>query len=124
MTGLDPCDCGSGRGYATCCGPLHLGAAQADTPEQLMRSRYSAFVRWLPDYLVRTWHPRTRPEQLAPVPGVTWTGLQILDASGDQVEFIAHSLLDGEPVELHERSSFVHRAGRWFYLDGQISPAP
>ena len=43
----DACSCGSGAGYARCCGrwhdgPLHL---QAPAAEALMRSRYSACVR-------------------------------------------------------------------------------
>ena len=36
---------GSGSAYETCCGPLHVGARQAETPEELMRSRYSAYAR-------------------------------------------------------------------------------
>lgn len=30
-----------------------------------MRSRYSAYVRHLPDYLRATWHPDTRPAELS-----------------------------------------------------------
>ena len=41
------CPCHSGLRYAACCGPLHEGAREADTPEALMRSRYAAFARGL-----------------------------------------------------------------------------
>lgn len=86
-----------------------------------MRSRYSAFATGDVDHLFRTWHPRTRPtEELRPAGG--WTGLEIVDvvdgAEGDStgiVEFIARN----EHGDLHERSRFERRAGRWFYLDAE-----
>ena len=39
----EPCPCGSGQSYTTCCGPWHAGVP-APTAEALMRSRYSAYV--------------------------------------------------------------------------------
>lgn len=118
MTAGARCPCGLG-GYVDCCGPLHRGAALAETAEQLMRSRYSAFALGLANYLYITWHPRTRPEHVD-AGGVHWTGLEIIDVVDGQpwdadgiVEFVArHS--DGE---LRERSTFAKRAGRWFYVD-------
>ena len=90
-----------------------------------MRSRYSAYAVADADHLFRTWHPRTRPEHVLGTPGTTWTGLAILDvvdggpddATGI-VEFRA-TYLDpaaGTPGELHERSLFERRAGRWVYV--------
>ena len=117
------CPCGSGRAYELCCGPLHDGAARAETAERLMRSRYAAYARRRLDYVFRTWHPRTRPDELAPVPGLVWTGLTVLaveaggpdDADG-LVEFEAAFRTPQGPDALHERSRFVRRAGRWVYL--------
>jgi SEC-C motif domain protein len=55
--------------YANCCQPWHQGwahAAHATTPEQLMRSRYSAYAlathnnpqgHAMLAYLQATWHP-------------------------------------------------------------------
>ncbi len=43
-----------------------------------MRSRYTAYALGLDDHVFRTWHPRTRPDDLAPDPGVGWTGLEVL----------------------------------------------
>ncbi|MET0703862.1 MAG: YchJ family metal-binding protein [Mycobacterium sp.] len=118
------CPCGSGADYLACCGPLHHGERQARTAEELMRSRYSAFARADADYLFRTWHPRTRPTEVAVDPGTTWTGLEITDvvaggADDDRgvVEFTAHFDSAGRADEMHERSRFARRAGRWFYLD-------
>lgn len=86
-----------------------------------MRSRYAAYVIGDAGHLLRTWHPRTRPTDLEPDPGVRWTALQVLDATEDgdtaQVEFRAS--YDGG--SMHERSRFERRAGRWFYVDGDVS---
>lgn len=112
------CPCGSGTAYDGCCGRLHRGAAQARSPEELMRSRYAAFAVGDLDHVFRTWHPRTRPAQIEPDPGLTWTGLQVLDATGEEVEFVASYLRDGVPGERRERSRFEQRAGRWVYVDG------
>ncbi len=71
------CPCGSGASYAECCGRLHRGEA-AQTAEQLMRSRYSAFVVGDETYLFRTWHPRTRPDDVTVASDRTWTGLEVL----------------------------------------------
>jgi SEC-C motif domain protein len=121
------CPCGSGAGYQLCCGPLHHGERHAATAEQLMRSRYSAFASGDSDYLFRTWHPRTRPEELAMDADLVWTGLEVTDTvAGDlddargEVEFTAHFEAAGRSGSMRERSRFERRAGRWCYVDGDI----
>lgn len=123
-----PCPCGSGTTYDACCGRLHRGAARAATAEELMRSRYSAYAVGDLDHVFRTWHPRTRPEDLTPDPGLTWTRLDILgtaaggeDDEEGEVEFEAHYRTSTGPGVLHERSRFARRAGRWVYVDGQAT---
>lgn len=98
-----------------------------------MRSRYSAFIAKNADYLLATWHPATRPEELMMDDGLRWLRLDILDTQGGSlfetegvVEFRAHyrSIPQGdEPAErgmLHERSRFIRRDGDWVYMDGEI----
>ena len=121
-TDTRPCPCGSER-YAECCEPLHDGARAAETAEELMRSRYSAYARRDPNYVFRTWHPRTRPATIDE-DGPTFTGLEILstsDGGADDeeglVEFRAHFTDRGLPGELHELSHFVRRGRNWVYLD-------
>jgi SEC-C motif domain protein len=121
------CPCGSGEPFGRCCLPLHVGERQAETAEQLMRSRYSAYAVNDVDYIWQTWHPRTRPDALTPEPGVTWTGLEIVDTvdgrAGDasgEVEFRAHYRQNRRGGTLHERSRFAVRARRWFYVDGEL----
>ncbi|HLS92092.1 MAG TPA: YchJ family protein [Microbacterium sp.] len=121
----DPCPCGSGRAYADCCGALHRGERDAATPEELMRSRYAAFAKRDPFYLARTWHPRTRPADVSADPQLAWTGLDVLSSSvrGDTgtVDFVArYDGPDGQG-ELREHSRFARRAGRWVYVDGDVS---
>lgn len=121
MSFATACPCGSDRPYPSCCGPLHAGAAVAETPEQLMRSRYSAFARGDADYLLRTWHPRTRPDALDLDDGTEWTGLEILGAAGDEVAFTARYRTAAGEGAMTERSRFARRGGRWFYVDGDVS---
>ncbi|GAB2454173.1 YchJ family protein [Streptomyces incanus] len=118
-----PCPCGLPETYGACCGRFHSGAAAAPTAERLMRSRYCAFVRLDAGYLLRTWHPRTRPERADLDPGMRWTGLEILEAAGGSafhstgtVTFRA-SYRGGS---LHERSRFERVGGAWVYVDGEF----
>lgn len=120
MTLQRTCPCGSGTAYDACCGRLHRGAALAETAEQLMRSRYAAYAVGDTDYVFRTWHPRTRPDDLTPDAGLTWTGLSIVGAGEGWVEFVASYERGGVPGELRERSRFEQRAGRWVYVDGEM----
>jgi SEC-C motif domain protein len=119
------CPCGSALAYAACCGRFHAGLP-ATSPEALMRSRYSAYVLGLRDYLLDTWHPDTRPAALEPdPPGLRWLGLEVRrapmhDDDHGTVEFIARSKLGGRAHRLHEVSRFVRAGGRWLYLDGDV----
>jgi SEC-C motif-containing protein len=103
--------------YSSCCGRFHRGEAAPDSPEQLMRSRYAAYAVGDLDYVFRTWHPRTRPDDLSPTPGLTWTGLEVLAANDDEVDFIAHFTTPDGAGELRERSRFEQRGGRWVYVE-------
>ncbi len=121
----DPCPCDAALAYAACCGRYHVGPQhlQAPTAEALMRSRYSAYTLQLGDYLMATWHPRTRPDPpMQFEPGLRWLGLQVLrhvpiDARHAQVEFVARSKQGGRAHRHQELSRFVHDGGRWLYFD-------
>jgi len=94
-----------------------------------MRSRYAAFARGETAYLLRTWHPDTRPAGLNLDGGPRWTGLEILGTSGGSafhdegtVTFRAHHLgADGSPGVQQERSRFTRLDGAWMYVDGKVS---
>jgi len=118
------CPCNSAQDYEECCKPLHEGKA-ALTAESLMRSRYSAYVLKLEDYLLKTWHPSKRPKILDLSSDETkWSGLEIIDKEQggaddhtDIVEFVACFEHQGAEQKLRERSRFVKRSGHWLYKD-------
>lgn len=105
--------------------------SEPTTAEELMRSRFAAFKRADAAWLLRTWHPSTRPEPLDLSDNPRWRGLQIVDVQGGGadalsgiVEFRATYLQeDGGLGILHERSRFVREDGRWFYVDGDLLDA-
>ncbi len=124
-----PCPCDSGQPYADCCGPWHTGlilGVHAPTPEALMRSRYSAYLLGLIDYLLATWHASTSPGELDLAP-VKWLGLEVRHAqsTGDAgvVEFVARCRTSAGAERLHETSRFVRTEGRWYYIDGKMNDA-
>ncbi|WP_433613090.1 YchJ family protein [Prescottella agglutinans] len=119
----DRCPCLSGEQYGQCCGRFH-GGADAPTAEQLMRSRYAAFAVGDADYLLRTWHPSTRPATLEVDPELVWRRLDVLHSSGGgllddagTVEFVAYYADHGDRGAMREHSRFVREHGRWFYVD-------
>lgn len=122
---MSACPCGSGRDLDACCGPLVDDGVPAETAEQLMRSRYTAFVLGRPEHLWRTWHPRTRPDEVE-LPPVEWTGLTVVhvesggtdDSSGVVGFEAAFTGADGPDV-LRELSRFERRGGRWVYVEGR-----
>ena len=115
LPGDSPCPCGGGD-YAGCCAAYLRRESWPAIAEALMRSRYTAFALGDSEYLLRTWHPRTRPDDVRPDPGTRWTGLRILAAEADTVEFVA----SWEGGAMHEVSRFEQRAGRWVYVDGEV----
>lgn len=87
-----------------------------------MRSRYTAFALADAEYLLRTWHPRTRPDTLE-LDDREWTGLEVVDrvdGGPDDlmgiVGFVAGWSAGGQRGSLGERSAFVRRGSRWVYL--------
>lgn len=124
------CPCDSTRTYHDCCEPFHLSVMNAaesgtaaDSPERLMRSRFSAFVLNLPDYLERTWHQSTRPKvELDDNPN--WVQLQIVESRESKnegfVHFRAFYEVQGELGMMEEKSDFVREDGQWFYLQGVV----
>ncbi len=93
-----------------------------------MRSRYTAYAVHAGDHLFRTWHARTRPQDVEPDERVRWVGLDVVDVvdggpddAEGVVEFRAHWVSDDDGAtrrgEVHERSRFTRRAGRWVYVE-------
>lgn len=88
-----------------------------------MRSRFSAFALGDGEYLLRSWHPSTRPEELVLEDGLRWYRLDIeqterggpFDTSG-VVAFAAYYKGHETGVQ-RETSRFVREQGNWYYVE-------
>jgi len=126
------CPCGSGNDYAGCCEPFIKGESNPETAEQLMRSRYSAYVLEEISYIHDTLHPDARADWDEKgarewSKSSTWNGLEIVGTEaggpGDEtgkVEFIAGFFMEGKQLIHHELAVFEKSAGRWYFKDGEM----
>ncbi|WP_281763883.1 YchJ family protein [Neptunitalea lumnitzerae] len=122
------CYCGNTKPYSECCEVFHRNGGNTATAEQLMRSRYSAFVLANGDYLMLSHHSKTRPVRekkaiVAWAKSVNWIKLEVLatqkgnptDDKGT-VTFNAYFFENGKVDVIHEKSAFVKEKGVWKYL--------
>lgn len=128
---MDLCPCGSNVSYAECCQPLIKAKQRALTAEQLMRSRYSAYVKKELGYILTSLHPEHRSDYdekstRAWAEGATWHSFEIVkamrggaeDVEG-QVEFVVTYTEAGTKKEHHELSSFKKSDGTWYFTTGK-----
>jgi SEC-C motif-containing protein len=117
--------------FKDCCEPLIRKETTAGTAEQLMRSRYTAYVLTEIDYLAQTTHPDHRAD-FDPKAARNWSEnsewkeLEIVAAEGggpeDEegiVEFIARFSSKAIIQNHHERAEFKKQDGQWYFVDGQ-----
>ncbi len=127
---IDYCPCGNNKTYKECCKPLIDGVEKAETAEQLMRARYTAFTKAKVNYIMRSHQKKTRPlkerdKMQKWLNAVEWMGLVVVktedgnanDSSGT-VEFRAIYLEDGQTQVIHEKSFFEKEKGKWVYVSG------
>jgi SEC-C motif-containing protein len=122
------CPCKSEKEYAQCCEPFIIGSHFPETPEQLMRSRYTAYTRANIDYIIATMKDaalknfdKASAKQWAE--SVTWVKLKVLRAyieptipDAGFVEFKAYYRYKKQMHVMHEFSEFRKENGRWFYV--------
>lgn len=119
------CFCGSDLNFKSCCERFIKGSQKASTAEELMRSRYSAYVLCDAKYLIQTTHPSKRA--LYTIKDIEdwslenkWLRLQVLKASQKKVEFKAYYLDANLQDQVHhELSTFEYLNGFWYYLEGR-----
>ncbi len=122
-----PCPCGSGQLFGSCCQLLHAGQ-HAQSAEQLMRSRYSAYALGNIDYIVQTTVPAQ--QTMLDVAAITawsqqsqWQRLVIhqvqakANARHAQVEFTAYFNNQQGQQTHRELSAFVRIGQQWYFLD-------
>lgn len=128
------CPCGSGVAFAECCEPIIQKRRRAETPEELMRARYSAYATADIDFLYDSLLPDGRADfdregTKKWATSAEWHGLEIIntetaDTEGT-VEFIATFTQQGNEVKHHEISRFKKVDGTWYLLDGKmVTPKP
>ncbi|MEH6468869.1 MAG: YchJ family metal-binding protein [Porticoccus sp.] len=130
----DTCICNRNKPFDTCCGRFLVAGQQAKTPEQLMRSRYSAYaLGGYGDYLLSTWFSATALGLTAKALSektVEWIKLEVLSSNqtGDKatVEFKAFYREPdlSELQVMHEVSVFQRTSGHWLYVGGEVSIQP
>lgn len=119
------CICGNEKDFSECCEPIITKQKQPQNAEELMRSRYSAYVQANGEYLVYSAVKENQyQEDIALIEefsnSVEWLKLDVLDVQPTTVEFKAYYRdKDGIQV-LHEKSNFVQEDGIWKYKDGEL----
>lgn len=128
------CPCDLQKPYADCCEPIIKGLKTPAFAADLMRARYSAFVKQEIDFILASISPARKKEFDRKgieewSKNTDWAGLEIVstekggpDDSKGQVEFIA-SFREKEVVEKHhELATFVKHNDAWFFDDGRTPP--
>lgn len=125
------CPCGSDTKYLGCCGKFIDKGESPATPEELMRSRYTAFTLANTDYIKNT---MTSPavddfddeETRKFAVNVDWVKLEVVSSSVNgnrgSVEFLAHYKQKHDKYVIHEIGDFQLKDGKWYYVDG-VTPA-
>ncbi|HTZ19158.1 MAG TPA: YchJ family protein [Dissulfurispiraceae bacterium] len=131
---MDTCPCGSALAYSECCGPIIKGERSAETAEQVMRARYSAYAVKELDYLLTSLHPGHRSDYDAKstrawAERAQWHKLDILEKSGGgpedkegKVEFVATYTEGGIKRDHSEVASFEKDDGTWYFVSGEAVP--
>jgi SEC-C motif domain protein len=129
------CPCHSGKMFAQCCEPIISGQNHAETAEQLMRARYTAYTQLAMDFIEKTHDPKTRNEfdmkgSREWAETTQWRGLEIVEVKqggpDDEigtVEFKAMFETD-QGLQVHrELSLFRKQDGVWYFSDGKTPGA-
>ncbi|KAL4420020.1 hypothetical protein ABPG77_001270 [Micractinium sp. CCAP 211/92] len=142
------CPCGSGQAFKECCQRYHDGELP-ETPEKLMRSRYSAYVKGNWAYVVDTTHPENplltdeaaqagkptlKDDVIATCEKLGFEKLKILSVEpgkDDDEGFVTFQAWFKNVGQMGqraqgwhtqtfvERSRFLRHDGRWLYVDGE-----
>ncbi len=125
---MPSCHCGNSKPYTDCCQPIHNDHYKAQTPEQLMRARYSAHVVGLIDFVINTYHSSCNAENereaIADSIKSDWQRLEVVSSQNGSntnegfVHFKAYFKQDDKEYCLEEKSRFLRENELWYYIDG------
>lgn len=126
----EKCPCGSKKDFSECCELYISGKQSAQTPEALMRSRYSAYTKGNISYIQKTmcgtasqgfnankakkWAKKSH-----------WLGLKVIKIHQENrkkgyVEFIARYRIKQKENKIRECSEFHYIDNCWYYVDGKM----
>ena len=131
---MKSCYCGNPTEFEKCCEPYLKGLKNPSTAEELMRARYSAYVTGNIDFIESTHNLEKREGMDLEATRLwssesKWLGLEILgttkgglnDTLGT-VEFKASYSQNEIFNDHHENSTFIKKAGKWYFDEGQVIP--
>jgi SEC-C motif-containing protein len=127
------CPCCSNKRYLDCCGAYLVKKQLPETPEALMRSRYTAFVEDNIQYIKRTMRgPALADFNKDPFrEKVQWLDLNVIqsyiepdDPDVGYVEFKARYKFNKKIFCIHENSKFNKINNKWFYVSGELFTDP
>ena len=130
MTTSIACPCNPNLAFQDCCARYHLGTP-ADSAQQLMRARYSAYAKQNIEFIRASSLPAQ--QALLDIAAIRewsqnsqWLGLEVIAESISsnqrhaQVEFIAHWQDASGRHQHHETSLFIKPAERWYFYDPNV----
>ncbi len=134
MHSHESCPCFSGKKYEECCRPFHQGVFPQNAL-LLMRSRFSAYVLNLADYIIETTHPASpqySENKFLWKRSISqfsqkcfFSNLKVLDFKEHSiiatVTFTAHISQEGQDATFTERSTFEKKNDQWLYRGGLIA---
>ncbi|MBU2871266.1 YchJ family metal-binding protein [Colwellia sp. E2M01] len=127
------CPCGSTLLFSQCCQPFITNNDEQklpSSPEQLMRSRFSAYAIKNGQYIFDTYGKAqqvnlTVSDIQSWADECIWVALVIHNTLSNDtintVEFSAYYIVDNTLCELREVSNFAVEQDKWRYIDGDIN---
>ncbi len=131
------CPCGSKKEFSSCCLPVIRGDIKASSPEQLMRSRYSAYAEKSPHYIYNSYAKSSKKNQSIDdisswANETVWLHLEINSSSPFEetfttnqilptVNFVAYYRHDQKLFKMSENSRFILEDQQWRYMDGDVA---
>ena len=130
------CPCSSGIMYSLCCRKYHEGKEDTKTPQELVKSRFSAYALSLADYIIRTTHKNSpiysqnmdewKKLILDFSKSTDFKKLEIYNVEEENnrasVCFTAYLEQNGYDATFAEISNFIKENNKWYYIKGQVIP--
>ena len=121
------CPCNPNKLYKNGCQKAHINMDTIASAEELMRSRYSAFVLADVKYLHQSHHSTTRlskreyKELEKWTKSVKWIKLEVLNTKKNAVHFKAYFIENASLDIIEEYSIFCKENNYWVYLNARYS---